>query len=334
MSKRPLTPTEIAHVQRVLQAAAEGTHYDVLQVDLSAAADEVAAAYNDYVRSWHPDRFYSRDTGIHGPAIEEAFVHVTTAFRTLKDERKRAAYDREIAAQGRRPEARPTKSQVSVAPPVHEVTLNRGPRGLQPERPPSQVDAPPPAPPKVTPAAVKRAQDMIAQQFAKARQYYESGQAEVRQGQWAKAEAALYLATRYDPKNAQYQAAWREAGQRAREQRAQHFWALAEQAESYARYKEAIDALHKAAECDPPEGRVWAKLARLLLANDDDVRGAVDALRRAVQKEPANQAFRVSLAEVYERAGLKANAAREWKIVLEADPKNANAKAAIKRLTA
>lgn len=333
MNRRPLTPEEIAEIQRIARVAAEGTWYDLLRVDQAAAVDEVGTAYNDFVRAWHPDRFFARDVGEWKSVIEENFVAVTHAWRVLKDERQRAAYDRELEASGRRPERFPTKSQIEEDP-AHEAQVTRGVRGVSVATVGSTVSqgGQPTPPPRQAPAAIRRVQEALAQQFAKARQYYESARAEAGQGNWAKAESAAYLATRYDPRNADYQAFHREVAKKAREARAVQYLTLAEQAESYARYKEAMDSLRKAAECDPPNGLAWYRLSRLLLTAEDDVRGAADALRKAVQKEPTNLAYRFALAEVYERAGLKQNAMRELKAVLDADPRHEPAKAMYKRL--
>lgn len=333
MSRRPLTPEEIAEIQRIARVATEGTWYDLLRVDQAAAVDEVGTAYNDYVRAWHPDRFFARDLGDWKAVLEENFVAVTRAWRVLKDERQRAAYDRELEASGRRPERFPTKSQIEEEP-AHEVQVTRGARGVSVATVGSTGSQPGGAAPPLrqAPAAIRRVHEALAQQFAKARQYYEAGRAEAAQGNWAKAESAVYLATRYDPKNADYQAFHRDVAKKAREARAVQYIALAEQAEGYARYREAIESLRKAVECDPPSGLAWFRLSRLLLTAEDDVRGAAEALRKAVLKEPANAAYRFALAEIYDRAGLKQNALRELKVVLDADPRHEQARAMYKRL--
>lgn len=333
MSKRPLTPEELGEIQRYSRVAGQGTHYDLLRVDQAAAADEVATAYNDYVRAWHPDRFFARDVGESRAVIEENFVNVTRAFRVLKDERQRAAYDRELEASGQRPERFPTKSQVEEEF-AHEVAVSRsgGKVSVQTVGSTASSSPPPPPPVRQAPQAVQRVQAALSSQFSKARQYFETGKAEAAQGHWARAESSIYLATRYDPKNAEYQAFHKEVARKAREGRAAQFLALAEQAESYARYKEAIDNLRKAVECDPPTGAPWFRLARLLLTSEDDHRGAADALRKAVAKEPGNVAYRFALAEVFERAGLRQNALREARVVIEADPRHEGARAMVKRL--
>lgn len=71
-------------------------HYAVLGVQPSASAQEITGAYRRRVRALHPD------TG--GPAAPEGLADVLTAYDTLRDPRRRAAYDagRERAA-GRPP---------------------------------------------------------------------------------------------------------------------------------------------------------------------------------------------------------------------------------------
>ena len=118
----------------------------------------------------------------------------------------------------------------------------------------------------------------------------------------------------------------------ASQQRAKHFIALAEQEESYRRVKEAMTHYTKATECDPPEGLAWYKIAQILRNHEDDNRGALNNLRKAVAKEPRNVSFRIALAEVYLAEKLAANAQREFMTVLEIDPKNDTAKGMLKQL--
>ncbi|MGE5385307.1 MAG: DnaJ C-terminal domain-containing protein [Betaproteobacteria bacterium] len=61
-------------------------YYAILGVERDASADDIKKAYRKLARKYHPD--VSTD-----PAGEEKFKEVSTAYETLKDPEKRAAYD-------------------------------------------------------------------------------------------------------------------------------------------------------------------------------------------------------------------------------------------------
>lgn len=62
-------------------------HYAVLGVPRSASAREITVAYRRLVRALHPD------TGPRGPAAPDDLADVLAAYDTLRDPRRRAAYD-------------------------------------------------------------------------------------------------------------------------------------------------------------------------------------------------------------------------------------------------
>ena len=100
MAKTPLTSVERSAIARLQREATSGTFYGLLLVDGRATSEEVEAAYRDYVRDWHPDRFFSRDAASHAEAIDDLFVQVTRAYKTLRDGKKRAVYDADLGSRG------------------------------------------------------------------------------------------------------------------------------------------------------------------------------------------------------------------------------------------
>lgn len=334
MSKRPLNPDEIAAIRKVEEAAAAGMHYDVLGVDPYCTKEEIEAAFRDYVRAWHPDRFYSRDLGELAAVLQDNFVAVTRAQRALAEEGARAKFDRELRESGRMPAPRSQISKIAEASTGHEVLTSRVDGKLSVvsggARPSSVA---PPSPPKPrAPAVIDRIRVQIAEQLQKAREYYAAAQAEAKAGNWAQAESTMYLATRYDPRNLDYQDFYKEVSRKARQVRADQAVMLADQAASYARQKEAVEQLRKAVACDPETGVAFYKLGRALLDYEDDSRGALDMLRKAVVKEPRNTDYRLALSELYDKLGMRQNAQREVRVVLEQDAKHEKAKALAKRI--
>src|ERR1700747_1418508 len=62
--------------------------YEVLGVAKSASADDLKKAYRKLAMQYHPDR----NSG--DKAAEQRFKDISEAYDVLKDEQKRAAYDR------------------------------------------------------------------------------------------------------------------------------------------------------------------------------------------------------------------------------------------------
>jgi curved DNA-binding protein CbpA len=84
-------------------------------VALEASADEIRSAYRSLVRRYHPDKHQKND--LKELAVEK-LVGLNSAYETLSDPHRRAAYDRDLAGArptiGRRP--RPTGTSKNAPP--------------------------------------------------------------------------------------------------------------------------------------------------------------------------------------------------------------------------
>ncbi|HRQ62187.1 MAG TPA: DnaJ domain-containing protein, partial [Alphaproteobacteria bacterium] len=67
---------------------AETDYYKILGVDKTASADDIKKAYRKLAMKYHPDQ--NKDN----KEAEAKFKEVSHAYDVLKDEQKRAAYDR------------------------------------------------------------------------------------------------------------------------------------------------------------------------------------------------------------------------------------------------
>ncbi|MBN3314896.1 DJC25 protein, partial [Atractosteus spatula] len=70
--------------------------YDVLGVTRDASKSEIARAYRQLAKKYHPDRFRTGDPALAGETPESAhqkFLLIATAYETLRDEESRKDYD-------------------------------------------------------------------------------------------------------------------------------------------------------------------------------------------------------------------------------------------------
>lgn len=215
MPKVPLTPDELRFLQRTHSAAVEGRLYDVLHVEPDAPTPVIDRAFRDFALRWHPDHLHHREIGDHDPMIQDNLRVATEAWKTLCDERRRAAYDSERRARPPAP-APPPHPRPPQGPEVSgfEVTISVVDGRLRP----SSADTAPTAPARGprAPSVTDRFKQLLAEQFARAKGHYEHGKAEAAAGRWSAAQASYYLATRFDPDNALYRAAHADAAARAR----------------------------------------------------------------------------------------------------------------------
>jgi curved DNA-binding protein CbpA len=72
-------------------------HYAVLDLDRSAAINEIKRSYYSLARRYHPDRFHAK-AEIHN-RVESAFARITQAYETLTHPKQKSAYDLKLAAQ-------------------------------------------------------------------------------------------------------------------------------------------------------------------------------------------------------------------------------------------
>jgi len=172
----------------------------------------------------------------------------------------------------------------------------------------------------------------ISARMEKAKTCYQDGLKAIESENWVKAAASLYMAHQYAPKNEEYKKVWEESQLQANRMRAAQFVSIAENAESFRNIREAMENYKKATECDPPDGVAHYRFGKLLNEFSGDPRGALLQFRHAVAKEPENARYRLALADLYLVQKMTKNAIREYQKVVELDPKNKGAKAALRKL--
>lgn len=306
MERRPLSDAEISEILRIRGVLQTGETGAAIGLKPSARVEDVDAAYRVFAREWHPDRFFSRELAAFGPMIDENFAQVTRFFQQIRSAGRSPL--RGPVPRGPQPPV-PTPAPVGAvsAGETRDWALNSSGETtlLRPGAEPAGTTRP----------------DELDAHLSRAQRYHSAGKEDFDAGRFSKSEANLYLATRFDPQNTEYQELHKQAVTRNRQTRAAAIVAAADQAASYGQRDEAVARYKRAIELDPPEGIAWFRLAEILRLDGEDLRGAVALLRRAVAKEPANPQYKLALAEVYEALGLKENARKMAKSA-NAPPEN------------
>jgi curved DNA-binding protein CbpA len=305
-----LTADEMHAIDALWAVARTGDHYDVLGISDDADRREVQRAFFELSRQWHPDRFFRRDTGQYGERLEAVFIAITEAYRTLSNDSARAAWDQSRARA--RPQVPSAAAASGPAPALRRAAAAR------------------------TTAAMNRTMDEMREQvlarMKRARRLFLDGKQALEEGNPLKAASALAMAVTYDPKNAEYVALAERARKEARKIQAGQFISVAENAESFGNWKEALSNWQQAVEFGSPDPRAHFRMGVLLKRVEEDLRGALAAVRESVRLSPDNIEFRLSLGELYTEAGLSINARAQYEHVLKLDKSNAKAKEGLKSL--
>ena len=85
-------------VRRLLELAEKGTFYKLLGVNASSLPSQVKENFHRLARKFHPDRHMGQSERL--GLLQDLMSHLTTAYKTLVDEKKRASYDKQIAEAG------------------------------------------------------------------------------------------------------------------------------------------------------------------------------------------------------------------------------------------
>jgi curved DNA-binding protein CbpA len=70
-------------------------HYETLNIDRTATADDVKNSYHAFARNYHPDRFHQTAVSVRA-RIDSAFARIAHAYEVLHDTSARVAYDERL----------------------------------------------------------------------------------------------------------------------------------------------------------------------------------------------------------------------------------------------
>jgi tetratricopeptide (TPR) repeat protein len=85
-------------IRRLLEVVEKGTYYDLFGVTANSSLAQIQESFHELARKFHPDRHMGQSERI--GLLQDLMGRVTTAYKTLVDDEKRASYDKQLAATG------------------------------------------------------------------------------------------------------------------------------------------------------------------------------------------------------------------------------------------
>jgi curved DNA-binding protein CbpA len=290
-------------VQRELLAFAAGLsrpYHEILGVARDADARALKKAYFSLSKRLHPDRYFRRKLGPFAALVETCFKKLLEAYELLSDPQ--------------------TRAEVEARAPAAAAAAGRSPALDVRRRLRERVGVL---------AGAKRAAD---ERRRKAKGFFESGMSAFAAERWLEAAGSVRLAIAFDPDNEAYRDRFSEVQRRAHQERARTLEKQAEAALELRDFPQAANLLEEAVHYRPADPELAIRAARIAWQALAELRRAKELAVHAVELAPENAGYRRVLGMIYRDAGLAANAKRELETALRIDPRDAEAKAALRGL--
>jgi tetratricopeptide (TPR) repeat protein len=85
-------------IRRLLEVVEKGTYYDLFGVTANSSPAQIQQSFQQLARKFHPDRHMGQSERV--GLLQDLMGRVTTAYKTLVDDEKRASYDKQLGAAG------------------------------------------------------------------------------------------------------------------------------------------------------------------------------------------------------------------------------------------
>ncbi len=144
-------------------------YFQILNLQSSATPPEIKAAFHQWSRAYHPDRFYQLADKDLKERVNEVYKRITEAYYVLRDDAKRKAYLSDMSGPERALKLRFTEA--------------------------AELE---------TKAAVRKEHEEQIGTHPKGRQFFQTGMADFDAQRWAAAERNFKMALTFEPANARY----------------------------------------------------------------------------------------------------------------------------------
>jgi curved DNA-binding protein CbpA len=300
-------PVETQEAVRAMLGRLGAPYHEVLGVDAAADARTIKKAYFGLSKQFHPDRYFRRELGAFQDPIERIWRRILEAYELLSDPATRAEVQK--TGGGATADGPPAPATPAVTSPLQSARRMRA---------------------RLTTLAGHR--KMLEERKRKAKGFFESGMAAFRKERWLEAAGSVRLAIAFDPHNEDYRSAFPDVQGRAHEERARHLLKEADGCFDLGDYRDALKLYEEATYYRPFDAELNHRTGRLAFRLGEDLRKAKEFAGSACELEPECALYHRTLGQIFAAAGLEANARRELQQALRLDPKDAEAKEALRAL--
>jgi curved DNA-binding protein CbpA len=293
-----------------LCARLDAPYHEILGVPSDADRKALKRAYFALSKEFHPDRYFRKQLGGFQQPLERVFRKIVEAYELLSDPTARAEIERSLAA---------------ATPPSETVAAPAA----------SASEAPPSAAPRARrqPHVFTLTERVRKERKLRAKRLFEAGMASFAAERWLEAAAGVRLAIAFDPWNAVYKEQFADVQRKAHGESARKLLREAEGALDLRDYATALRAFEEAIQYKPGDVALLRRAAHLAVQTGGDLHQAKEWAIEAVELEPNDAACHRLLGQVYQAAGLGANARRELELALQLDPKNDEIRAELREVS-
>ncbi len=295
-----------------LSARLEAPYHEILGVPADADRKALKRAYFGLSREFHPDRYFRKQLGPFQAPLERVFRKIVEAYELLSDPTARAEIERSLAA---------------ASPHVEPVSAVPDSAAAGPEAAPARPRAP------RRPHVFTLAERMRKERKQRAKRLFEAGMAAFVAERWLEAAGGVRLAIAFDPWNAVYKEQFADVQRKAHEESARKLMREAENALDLRDFPTALRAFEEALQYRPGDVALLRRAAQLAVQTGGDLHQAKEWALEAVEFEPSDAGGHRLLGQVYQAAGLTANARRELELALQLDPGNVEVRAELRELS-
>jgi len=296
-----------------LTARLDAPYHEILGVPADADRKALKRAYFALSREFHPDRYFRKQLGAFQQPLERVFRKIVEAYELLSDPTARTEIERSLAAA--------TPASPSAATPEAAGTEER------PEAAPTAPRAP------RRPHVFAFTERVRKERKLRAKRLFESAMSAFAAERWLEAAAGVRLAIAFDPWNAVYKEQFGDVQQKAHAESARKLVREAENALDLRDYPTALRAFEEAIPYRPGDVSLLRRAAHLAVQTGGDLHQAKEWALEAVELEPNDADCHRLLGQVYQAAGLAANARRELDLALQLDPGNDEIRAELREVS-
>ena len=333
------------------------SYYELLGISEGEGPEAIRKAYLHRTKSFHPDRFYRKGDRQFRDRVQEVFKQLNKGYKVVTDPGGRAEYDKtlglEQAPDGPRAEveeevieAGPRASRlrgVKGQSPWKQIRVaRRKPIGEDVSPAPRPVARPKPVGPKLklglkdgkssSPLmkkilAIKKEQEKEKEKESgpsveQAERLYKGAMTEMGKGHFGSAKINLRLAIQHAPSNHKYKDALAELEKGEEKQKAESEFRAGLDAHKEGNLQGAARHYRAALQAGYESGKLFHKLAQLLMELENNHEKARVMVLKAMEMEPGVAEYHATLARAYKGLGQNAASIMQLEKALKLDPGN------------